>query len=136
MLPIGPHVLNIFLKRIRFACEEAEDYEHVAERADHLLAREFDEAVFEPIIIEDIRYSLEMIVLFAYSESKQNIMLYVSHIRQILDVIFKRYLLVAQRIYRSITPTASGSFTADIGNMSDLPEGVQYKIMGAIYEAL
>ena len=136
MLPIGPHVLNIFLKRIRFACEEAEDYEHVAERADHLLAREFDEAMFEPIIIEDIRYSLEMVVLFAYSESKQNIMLYVSHIRQILDDIFKRYLLVAQRLYTSITPTASSSCTTDIGNMEDLPEGVRYKIMGAIYEAL
>ena len=134
MLPVGPHVLNIFLKRIKFACEEAEDYEHVAERADHLLAREFDESIFEPVIIEDIRYSLEMIVLFAYSENTTNIMLYVSHIRQILDDIFKRYLMVAQRIYASTTPTSSCS--TDIGNIMDLPEGVRYKIMTTIYDAL
>ena len=134
MLPIGPHVLNIFLKRIKFACEEAEDYELVAERADHLLTREFDEAMFEPAIIEDIRYSLEMIVLFAYSESTQNIMMYVSHIRRILSDIFKRYLMVAERLYKSITPVNEEA--ADVGNMMNLPEGVRYKIMNTIYDAL
>jgi hypothetical protein len=131
MLPVGPHVLNIFLKRIKFACVELEDYELVAERADHLLSREFDEVMFDPVIIEDIRYSLEMIVLFAYSESNQNIMLYVGHIRQILDPIFKRYLMVAERIYKSICLEAT-----DIGNMMDLPEGVRYKIMNTIYDSL
>lgn len=134
MLPVGPHVLNLFLKRIKFACEEAEDYEQVAARADHVLIREFDEAMFEPAIIEDIRYSLEMIVLFAYSESTRNIMLCVGHIRQILDDIFKRYLVVAHRIYKSITPVKEN--TNDIGTIMDLPEGVRYKIMNMIYDAL
>ena len=129
-LPVGPHVLNIFLKRIKFACAE-EDYERVAERADHLLSREFDEVMFDPVIIEDIRYSLEMVVLFAYSESNQNIMLYIGHIRQILDSIFKRYLMVAQRMYKSISLEET-----DIGTMMDLPEGVRYKIMTTIYDSL
>jgi hypothetical protein len=131
MLQVGPHVLNIFLKRIKFACEETEDYEHVAQRADYILSREFDEDIFDPVIIEDIRYSLEMIVLFAYSESTQNIMLYVGHIRHILDSIFKPYLMVAQRMYKSICLE-----TTDIGSMMDLPEGVRYKIMNTIYDAL
>jgi hypothetical protein len=130
-LPVGPHVLNILLKRIKYACAEIEDYELVAERADHLLSREFDEVVFDPVIIESIRYALEMIVLFAYAENTHNIMLYVGHIRQILDHIFKRYLMVAERMYKSIT---SGS--TDIGSMMDLPEGVRYKIMNTIYDSL
>jgi hypothetical protein len=133
-LPVGPHVLNIFLKRIKFACSELEDYERVAERADHLLSREFDEVMFDPVVIEDIRYSLEMIVLFAYSESPQNIMLYVGHIRQILDSIFKRYLMVAERMSKSISLESSGR--TDIGSMMDLPEGVRYKIMNTIYDSL
>jgi hypothetical protein len=86
------------------------------------------------VIIEDIRYSLEMIVLFAYSESTQNIMLYVGHIRHMLDSIFKPYLMVAQRMFKSISPESSGS--TDIGSMMDLPEGVRYKIMNTIYDSL
>jgi len=134
MTTLGLHTLNLGLKRIKFACEELEDFECVADRADLLLSREFDDSIFTPETIEDIRFTLEMIVLFAYAGSKENVLTRLRHIRDILDAIFKPYLIIAHRIYKSMSPSPDSS--TDIGIIDDLPEGLRHMIMGKIYDFL
>jgi hypothetical protein len=121
-IPIGPHALNIHLQSIKYACEVMSDYERVVTLVDALLAREFDEAMWKPNIIEDIRHALEMIVLFALTHCKDDVMHYIAIIRAHIDRAFITHLLVAKRLHDN----------ADMGMLDEMPELVRQKVFNEV----
>jgi hypothetical protein len=121
-IPIGPHALNMHLQSIKYACEVMGDYERVVTLVDALLAREFDDAIWKPAIIEDIRHALEMIVLFAYTHCKEDVMHYIAIIRKSIDQVFISHLLVAKRLQDNI----------DMGMLDGMPELVRQKVFNEV----
>lgn len=126
MTTIGPHILNLILKKIK-KCIELTFYEKAISELDIIEKRPLDPSFFTPEVAEAIKNKLWRTQLILILECPSEALELLLDVRLILDGIFVRNLWIAERLIKH---------DHDIGDLNKLPYDVRFRIFQELIGSL
>jgi hypothetical protein len=118
MTTIGPHILNLILKKVK-KCIELTFYEKAIAELDIIDKRPLDPTFFSPEVAEAVKNKLWRAQLILVLECPGEALELLADVRLVLDGIFIRTLWISDRLLKP---------DGDVGDLGKLPYDIRFKI--------
>ncbi len=133
---MGPHVLNILLKRVNVIICLQEDHERAAREIDIIMGRSFDTEFFTADTIDKMKFHMEQAILCLWCDTASQALVLMKCVRTLLDPIFVRNLWLANRLFINESTNRLLINDCDIGTLDSLPDLVKLELHKILYDAL
>ncbi len=133
---MGPHVLNILLKRVNVIIRLQEDHERAAREIDIIMDRPFDSEFFTADTIDKMKIHMEQAILCLWCDTASQALVLMKCVRALLDTIFVRNLWLANRLFINESTNRLFINDCDIGTLDSLPDLVKLELHKILYDAL
>jgi hypothetical protein len=125
---ITPHILNLKVKKLKFLCLHNFNQAATTE-ANSIIQRDFDLIYFSEDQVIEIVDDLDLFIIYIFINCRDLALECLKNIRETLDGIFVKNLLLVNRFFKKQGTSAS----ADIGTLAQLPDDILYVLNQIIY---